>query len=75
MYAIDAREIRSHRECTVQRMTWTQVLFPTVRRVDPDRGNANCKGVPYYECFIGKHGGQRGYKGHVLSLPQDIQSF
>ena len=22
-----------------------------------------------------KHGGQRGYKGHVLSLPQDIQGF
>ncbi|CAB3998542.1 Hypothetical predicted protein [Paramuricea clavata] len=22
-----------------------------------------------------KHGGQRGYKGHVLNLPQDIQSF
>ena len=22
-----------------------------------------------------KHGGQRGYKGHVLNLSQDIQSF
>ena len=22
-----------------------------------------------------KHGGQRGYKGHLLNLPQDIQSF
>ena len=22
-----------------------------------------------------KHGGRRGYKGHVLNLPQDIQSF
>ena len=22
-----------------------------------------------------KHGGQRGYQGHVLNLPQDIQSF
>ena len=22
-----------------------------------------------------KHGGQMGYKGHVLNLPQDIQSF
>ena len=22
-----------------------------------------------------KHGGQRGYKGHVLNLPQDVQSF
>ncbi|CAB4033970.1 Hypothetical predicted protein, partial [Paramuricea clavata] len=22
-----------------------------------------------------KHGGQRGYKGHVLNVPQDIQSF
>ena len=22
-----------------------------------------------------KHGGQRGYRGHVLNLPQDIQSF
>jgi hypothetical protein len=22
-----------------------------------------------------KHGGQRGYKGHVLNLQQDIQSF
>ena len=22
-----------------------------------------------------KHGGQRGYKGHVLNLPQDIQGF
>ena len=22
-----------------------------------------------------KHDGQRGYKGHVLNLPQDIQSF
>ena len=22
-----------------------------------------------------KHGGQRGYKGHVFNLPQDIQSF
>lgn len=22
-----------------------------------------------------KHGGQRGYKGHILNLPQDIQGF
>ena len=22
-----------------------------------------------------KHGGQRGFKGHVLNLPQDVQSF
>ena len=22
-----------------------------------------------------KHGGQRGYNGHVLNLPQDIQGF
>ena len=22
-----------------------------------------------------KHGGQRGYKGHVLNMPQDIQGF
>lgn len=22
-----------------------------------------------------KHGGQRGYKGHVLNLPQDVQGF
>ena len=22
-----------------------------------------------------KHGGQRGYKGHVLNMPQDVQSF
>ena len=22
-----------------------------------------------------KHGGQRGYMGHVLNLPQDVQSF
>ena len=22
-----------------------------------------------------KHGGQRGYKGHVLNLPQDIHGF
>ena len=52
-------------------MTWTQALFPTVRRVDPDRGNANCKGVSVYR----EHGGQRGYKGHVFKLPQEIQSF
>ena len=22
-----------------------------------------------------KHGGQRGYKGHILNMPQDIQGF
>lgn len=27
--------------------------------------------IPNY----GKHGGQRGYKGHVLNLPQDVQGF
>ena len=26
-------------------------------------------------CVYRKHGGQRGYRGHVLSLPQDIQGF
>ena len=26
-------------------------------------------------CVYRKHGGQRGYKGHVLNLPQDIQGF
>ena len=26
-------------------------------------------------CVYRKHGGQRGYKGRVLSLPQDIQGF
>ena len=26
-------------------------------------------------CIYRKHGGQHGYKGHVLNLPQDIQGF
>ena len=26
-------------------------------------------------CVYRKHGGQRGYRGHVLNLPQDIQDF
>ena len=26
-------------------------------------------------CVYRKHGGQRGYKGYVLNLPQDIQGF
>ena len=26
-------------------------------------------------CVYRKHGGQRGYKGHVLNLPKDIQGF
>lgn len=26
-------------------------------------------------CVFRKHGGQRGYRGHVLNLPQDIQGF
>ena len=26
-------------------------------------------------CVYRKHGGQRGYKGHVLNLPQDIKGF
>ena len=26
-------------------------------------------------CVYRKHGGQRGYKGHVLNLPQDTQGF
>ncbi len=26
-------------------------------------------------CVYRKHGGQRGYRGHVLNLPQDIQQF
>ena len=26
-------------------------------------------------CVYHKHGGQRGYKGHVLNMPQDIQGF
>ena len=26
-------------------------------------------------CVYHKHGGQRGYRGHVLNLPQDIQGF
>ena len=26
-------------------------------------------------CIYRKHGGQRGYKGHVVTLPQDIQEF
>ena len=26
-------------------------------------------------CVYRKHGGQRGYRGHVLKLPQDIQGF
>ena len=26
-------------------------------------------------CIYRKHGGQRGYKGHVVNLPQDIQEF
>ena len=26
-------------------------------------------------CVYMKHGGQYGYKGHVVNLPQDIQSF
>ena len=26
-------------------------------------------------CLYHKHGGQRGYRGHILNLPQDIQGF
>ncbi len=26
-------------------------------------------------CVFRKHGGQRGYRGHVLNLPQDVQGF
>ena len=26
-------------------------------------------------CVYRKNGGQRGYRGHVLNLPQDIQGF
>lgn len=26
-------------------------------------------------CVYRKHGGQRGYKGHVVNIPQDIQGF
>ena len=26
-------------------------------------------------CIYRKHGGQRGYKGHVINFPQDIQGF
>ena len=26
-------------------------------------------------CVYRKHGGQRGYRGHVLNLPQEIQRF
>ncbi len=26
-------------------------------------------------CVYRKHGGQRGYRGHVLNLPQDLQGF
>ena len=26
-------------------------------------------------CIYHKHGGHRGYKGHVVNLPQDIQGF
>ena len=26
-------------------------------------------------CIYRKHGGHRGYKGHVVNLPQDIQVF
>ena len=26
-------------------------------------------------CVYRKHGGQRGYRGHVLNLPQDVQGF
>lgn len=26
-------------------------------------------------CVYHKHGGQRGYKGHVLNMPQDVQGF
>ena len=26
-------------------------------------------------CIYRKHGGQRGYKGHVVNLPQNIQGF
>lgn len=26
-------------------------------------------------CLYRKHGGERGYHGHILNLPQDIQNF
>ena len=26
-------------------------------------------------CVYRKHGGQRGYRGHVLNMPQDVQGF
>jgi hypothetical protein len=26
-------------------------------------------------CVFHKHGGQRGYKGHVVNLPQNVQGF
>ena len=38
-------------------------------------GTADCTSVPDNVYIYRKHVGQRGYKGHVLNLPQDIQGF
>jgi len=54
--------------------------------MDPGTSPAELVGLPDIEemliarafpimCVYRKHGGQRGYKGHVLNLPQDIQGF
>ncbi len=76
------QEHLEHRQCTICKETW-----PTRQNaMDPGTVHEQLRGLTQVEemlisrvCPImrvcRKHGGQREYKGHVLNLPQDIQSF
>lgn len=53
--------------------TWTLAMSPLLTRHDTDRRAVDSKSM--FNNYYHKHGGQLGYTGHVLNLPQDIQHF
>lgn len=57
-------------------------MYPAANDMVPGEPPSCLQGLTQLEemlnpimCVYRKHGGQRGYRGHVLSLPQDIQGF
>ena len=61
---------------TILRGQWYEPRrrFTLLRRLDPNWKMLIARACPIM-CIYRKHGGQRGYRGHVLNLPQDVQGF
>ena len=57
-----------------QKMTWIQVLYHSAYRISQVEEMLIARACPIM-CIYRKHGGQRGYKGHVINFPQNVQGF